>query len=138
MNLSPIRCLPLAALAVFMACGGGGGSSAPPNPPSTVPTISAVNPTHGSPGTRVALTGTNLLGATAVAFTGQPAFSYTVVSASEIDAVVPANATSGAIRVITPSGSAASPSFTVDASQVPGIASFTSRIVAMSFCEPRS
>jgi len=123
MNRLPIRCLSFAALITFLACGGGGGSSTPP-PPSTTPAISAVSPTHGGPGTTVALSGTNLLGATAVSFNGQPAFSYSVASASEIDAVVPGNATTGAIRVTTPNGSATSPAFTVDAAQAPSLTSF--------------
>ncbi|HCZ33995.1 MAG TPA: hypothetical protein DHV93_11405 [Holophagaceae bacterium] len=121
---TPMRCLSLAALVTLAACGGGGGSSTPP-PPSAVPAISAVSPNHGTPGARVALSGTNLLGATAVSFNGRPAFSYSVVSASQIDAVVPSNATTGTIRVTTPDGFATSPSFTVDATQAPIITSFT-------------
>jgi hypothetical protein len=89
------------------------------------PTISSINPSHGSPGTQVVLAGTNLLGASAVSFNGQPAFSYSVVSASEIDAVVPAAATTGTIRVTTANGTATSSSFTVDAAQTPTLASFT-------------
>ncbi|WP_243302991.1 IPT/TIG domain-containing protein [Geothrix oryzisoli] len=125
---TPIHALAFAALALFVACGGGG-SSAPP-PPSPTPTISAVTPTHGSPGTTVVLAGTNLLGTTAVSFNGQPAFSYLVVSASEIDAVVPATAATGALQVTTPNGSATSPSFTVDAPQAPRISSFAPALLS--------
>ena len=121
----PIRCLTLAAVLTFLACGGGGGSSTPPPAPSTAPTISGVSPTHGTPGATVALTGTNLLGATAVSFNGRPAFSFKVVSASEVDAVVPGGATTGPVRVTTPNGFTTSPSFTVDAALVPTLTSFT-------------
>ena len=121
----PIRCLTLAAVLTFLACGGGGGSSTPPPAPSTAPTISGVSPTHGTPGATVALTGANLLGATAVSFNGRPAFSFKVVSASEVDAVVPGGATTGPVRVTTPNGFTTSPSFTVDAALVPTLTSFT-------------
>ncbi|GLH67231.1 IPT/TIG domain-containing protein [Geothrix edaphica] len=125
MNAFTTRRLPLLALmTTFMACGGGGGgSSAPPAP--VTPAISAVNPGHGSPGTAVVLTGTNLLGATAVTFNGNPAFAFTATSATEIDAVVPGGATTGPIRITTPGGSAASPAFTVDPALPPTITSFT-------------
>ncbi|HJV38253.1 MAG TPA: IPT/TIG domain-containing protein [Geothrix sp.] len=116
------RCTCFLALAIFLACGGGGGSSTPP-PPG--PSISGVTPSHGSPGTTVVLSGANLLGATAVSFNGRPAFSYQVVSAAEIDAVVPGDATTGTIKVTTANGSATSPAFTVDAFQAPAITSFT-------------
>ncbi|WP_257311046.1 IPT/TIG domain-containing protein [Geothrix fuzhouensis] len=121
----PIRCLALAAAMTFLACGGGGGSSTPPPAPSTAPTLSGVNPTHGAPGATVALAGTNLLGATAVSFNGRAAFSFKVVSASEIDAVVPGSATTGPVRVTTPAGFTTSPSFTVDLALAPTLTAFT-------------
>ncbi|WP_257306736.1 M66 family metalloprotease [Geothrix campi] len=129
MNHLSVRCLTFVALITFLACGGGGGGSSTP-PPPPLPTISAVNPTHGSPGTPVVLSGTNLLGATAVSFNGQPAFSFLVVSASEIDAVVPGNATTGAIRVTTPTGSASSPTFSVDAAQPPSLTFFAPSVLS--------
>lgn len=70
------------------------------------------------------LTGTNLTGATAVSFNGHAAFSYTVASATEIDAVVPGDASTGAVLVTTPLGTSSWPSFTVDAAQAPTITSF--------------
>lgn len=114
------RCTCFLALASFLACGGGSST-----PPPAGPSISGVNPGHGSPGTTVALSGANLLGTTAVSFNGHPAFSYNVVSAAEIDAVVPGNATTGVITITTANGSATSPAFTVDAFQAPTIASLT-------------
>ena len=125
MSLSPIRCLALVALVTLVACGGGGGSSPAPTPPSTTPTISGLNPTHAAPGATVAITGTNLIGASAVSFNGKAAASYAIPSATEVDAVVPAGATSGTISITTPTGTATSATFTVDAAAAPTITSFT-------------
>ena len=130
MNLSSTRCLAFIALVTLAACGGGGGGGSSTPPPVPVPTISGIAPTHASPGTTVALTGTNLTGATAVAFNGKAAFSFTVASSTEIDAVVPGSATSGTIQVTTPNGATTSPSFTVDAALVPTLASFTPSALA--------
>ena len=71
------------------------------------PTIASFTPTSASAGTAVTITGSNLAGATAVAFNGTPA-SYTVNSASQISATVPAAASSGPISVTTPAGTATS------------------------------
>jgi Peptidase M66 len=80
------------------------------------PTISSFNPSSGQVGTSVTITGTNLTGATAVAFNGTAA-SYTVNSATQISAAVPSGTTTGKISVTTPNGSAASlNSFTVTTS----------------------
>jgi hypothetical protein len=123
MNLSPIRFLACLGLLALAACNSGGGS---PPPPPPAPTVSGISPTHGSPGTAVVISGTNFNGVTAVAFNGQAAFSFTTVSTVEIDAVVPGTATTGTIQINTLSnGSATSASFTVDAAQVPTLASFS-------------
>lgn len=114
----------LFAVFTLAACGGGGGSSTPPPQPSTAPTLSGINPSHGAPGASVTLTGTNLSGATAVAFHGQAAFSFSVSSDTQILAVVPSAATTGAIEVTTPKGTAASASFTVDAPLPPVLTAF--------------
>jgi uncharacterized delta-60 repeat protein len=77
------------------------------------PTISSLTVLSGSVGTSLNITGTNLTGATAVAFNGTTA-TYTVNSATEITATVPAGATSGTVSVTTPGGTANSTdSFTV-------------------------
>ncbi|MBK9796936.1 MAG: hypothetical protein IPP58_10650 [Holophagaceae bacterium] len=123
MNLHLSRCLIFVITGILAGCGGGGGSSTPP--PVPVPTISGLAPTHGTAGTLVALTGTNLSGATAVSFNGRPAFAFTPVSATRVEAVVPGNATTGTVQVTTPGGSATSPTFTVDAPLAPTIQSFT-------------
>ncbi len=80
------------------------------------PTITGFAPSSGPVGTMVTLTGTNLLGASAVKFNGFNAASFTVDSATQITATVPNNATSGTISVTTPGGTATSAgSFTVTA-----------------------
>jgi uncharacterized repeat protein (TIGR03803 family) len=61
------------------------------------------SPTSGKVGTSVRILGTDLTGATSVAFHGTAA-AFTVVSASEITATVPAGATTGKIQVVTPGG----------------------------------
>jgi uncharacterized repeat protein (TIGR03803 family) len=58
-------------------------------------------PTRGKVGTKVTILGTKLKGATSVSFNGTAA-TFTVVSSSEIDAMVPTGATTGKVRVITP------------------------------------
>ena len=89
-----------------------------------VPTVTALTPTSGIAGATVTLTGTNLTGATAVAFNGIPAPSFTVVSATQMTAVVPVGATTGKVTVTTPGGTATSSgSFTV--TPPPAITGFT-------------
>ncbi len=119
------RCMTFIALLGLVACGGGGGGSSATPPAPATPTISAISPNHGSAGSSVTLTGTNLTGATSVSFNGHVAFSFSVASATQIDAVVPGNATTGTIQVTTPNGSTTSPTFTVDPALPPTIASFT-------------
>ncbi len=66
------------------------------------PFVEAV-PTAGKVGAKVKILGTKLTGATSVSFNGTAAV-FTVVSASEITTTVPNGATTGTIRVTTPSG----------------------------------
>ncbi len=73
------------------------------------PTISSFSPTSGSVGTVVAVTGTNFTGATAVRFNGTAA-TFSIASATSIQARVPLGATSGKISVTTPGGTATSKS----------------------------
>jgi hypothetical protein len=65
------------------------------------------NVPSGKVGTSVTILGTNLTGATAVTFNQTPA-TYTVLSSSQIRATVPSGATTGAVQVVTPSGTLAS------------------------------
>jgi uncharacterized repeat protein (TIGR03803 family) len=63
--------------------------------------------TFGSVGDPVVILGTNLTGTTSVTFNGTAA-QFTVLSASEITTTVPAQATTGLIKVETPSRTVAS------------------------------
>jgi hypothetical protein len=88
------------------------------------PVISSFSPTNGAAGTSVVITGQNLTNASAVAFNGVAATQFTVNSATQITATVPAGATTGLISVTTPGGTAQSAaSFTVPAAPV--ISSFS-------------
>nr|WP_308343867.1 IPT/TIG domain-containing protein [Streptomyces sp. MK37H] len=71
-----------------------------------VPTLTGASPAQGptSGGTTVTLTGTNLLGATAVRFGAVNATSFTVVSATQITAVAPPGVTTVQITVTGPGG----------------------------------
>ena len=114
--------LTLLTLLTLAACGGGGGGSG--STPSPGPTLSAISPNHGPPGTRVALSGSGLGNVTAVAFNGASAFSFTLVGSTQIDAVVPGNATTGPVQVSGATGSAVSPTFTVEPFVAPTLTGF--------------
>lgn len=78
-----------------------------------LPTITGFEPASACPGQIVRINGSNFGGATAVMFNGTSAV-FSVVSAGQISATVPANASTGPISVVTPAGSATSAgSFTV-------------------------
>ena len=66
------------------------------------PTLTRFSPTRGPVGTQVTLTGTHFFEATAVRFNGIDASGFEVVSGASIEAVVPQEATSGPISVVTP------------------------------------
>jgi hypothetical protein len=77
------------------------------------PGVTSFAPTSGTAGTSVTVTGSNFTGATTVAFNGTAA-TFSVDSASQITATVPAGATSGPISVTTGGGTGPSASsFTV-------------------------
>jgi hypothetical protein len=78
------------------------------------PTLTSVNPPAGvaAGGFTVVLTGTNFTGATAVSFGGTPATAYTVDSATQITATVPAGTGSIQVTVTTRGGTSNSVSFT--------------------------
>jgi photosystem II stability/assembly factor-like uncharacterized protein len=86
------------------------------------PTISGLSMTSGPVGGSVVLNGANFTRTTAVSFHGTAA-SFTVDSNTHVTAVVPPGATSGAITVTTPGGSAASSDFTVI--HAPSVRGFT-------------
>jgi len=64
-------------------------------------------PTFGNVGATVSILGTDLNGATEVTFHGVAA-EFTVVSSSLISMTVPTRATTGAVKVVTPSGTLSS------------------------------
>ncbi|BAV33895.1 hypothetical protein SCL_1590 [Sulfuricaulis limicola] len=74
------------------------------NPP---PTISGFMPTAAYAGATVTISGTSLNSASQVTF-NDIAASFTVLSATQINATVPGSATTGYIKVTTPSGTATS------------------------------
>jgi len=86
------------------------------------PAITDFTPAYGAAGALVTITGTNLDRTSAVDFNGTAA-SFSVTSATALDATVPAGATSGPIMVTAPGGSAASATDFVVV-QPPGITGF--------------
>lgn len=79
------------------------------------PTITSFAPTAGVPGTSVVITGTNLTGATSLLIGSVPVTSFTIDSATQITATIPAGAVTGVFTVTTPGGPGSSAtSFTVN------------------------
>jgi predicted small lipoprotein YifL len=66
------------------------------------PSINGFSPGSGAVGTSVVVTGNNLTGVTAVKFNNNASASFTVDSATQITAVVPSNAVTGAITIGRP------------------------------------
>lgn len=88
------------ATAILMGCKK---TDTPVTPATPAPTISALSVTTAATGDKVTITGTNFTNATSVTFGGTAAASFTVTSATSIDAVVGAGA-SGEVAVTTPAG----------------------------------
>jgi hypothetical protein len=108
---------------IGVTSGSGTGRSAASFAVVLAPAIASFSPASGPVGTVVTVTGSHFTGATAVWFNGVPS-TFTVGSATSITATVPGAATTGALSVTTPGGTAASvSSFTVI--PAPTIASFT-------------
>ncbi|OGX80847.1 hypothetical protein BEN47_06205 [Hymenobacter lapidarius] len=78
------------------------GPAAAPAP--TGPTLSSFSPTSGAVGAGVTIAGSGFLNTNDVYFNGTPA-NFTVLSATTINATVPAGATTGKISVATTEGS---------------------------------
>jgi hypothetical protein len=74
------------------------------NPPSLI----AFNPTLGTPGTEVTITGSGFTGATNVKFGDFAASNFTIDSDTQIRAIVPTDALSAKITVVTGNGTAMS------------------------------
>ncbi|UCF35517.1 MAG: DNRLRE domain-containing protein [Acidobacteriota bacterium] len=82
-------------------------------PSPSDPTILSFSPGSGEPGTEVVILGTSLFGTTSVSFNGTAAL-FSVINSGQVNAIVPAGATSGVIRLTTATGTVASgTSFTV-------------------------
>lgn len=90
--------------------------------PSAPPTLSNFSPTIGTAGTTVTINGTNFSSASAVRFNGVDAASFTVVSNTQITAVVPAGASTGVLTVVNSGGSVNSSS---SFSATPSLSGFT-------------
>jgi uncharacterized delta-60 repeat protein len=83
-------------------------------PAIPAPTLVSFAPASGLVGATVTVTGTNLLGATALLLHGASVGRFTVVNATTLTFVVPVGASSGLLTVTTPGGTATSASsFTV-------------------------
>ena len=87
------------------------------------PTISTIFPASASTGGVVSINGTNFNTATAVYFGGNAAASFTVVSATNITAVI-GSGSSGIVSVSNPNGVAIKPGFTFLA-PTPVVSAFT-------------
>jgi hypothetical protein len=95
----------------------------PPPPPA----ISGFTPANGPVGTLVTINGSNFNGTTSVRFNGVAATSFSIKSATQIQATVPSSATSGKVSVTNAGGTTTSASsFMVTvAAPPPTISSFT-------------
>ena len=113
--------------AVAVTTQGGTATSATTFTVLAAPTIASLAPASGPVGTTVTVTGSNLTGATALTLNGVAITGFTVVNATTLTFVVPTGATSGAVAVTTPGGTATSTTaFTVTVPvPAPTITSFT-------------
>lgn len=78
------------------------------NSPVGSPTIAGFNPPSGPAGTNIIITGTNFVNVQSITFNGQPATIPPSYTSTSITVKVPFNATTGAISITTPSGTALS------------------------------
>lgn len=83
--------------------------------------ITGITPNKSPPGTWVALTGNNFLGATAVSFNGLPA-SFQFTNNTVLGAVVPYGVISGPVSVTTPANTATSSALFYGAPVITGFA----------------
>lgn len=78
---------------------------------NTIPVVTSISPSAARGGETVVIKGTGLNGVTGVSFGNRPAASFTVVSATQVNAVVDSGAT-GKVQVSTFIGADSSASFT--------------------------
>ena len=82
--------------------------------PANAPSISAIVPTTGPPGTVVTVSGTGLASTTAVQI-GQTSATYEARSDTDLRVTIPPDAAADSITVTTPTGTAKSDTFTITA-----------------------
>jgi hypothetical protein len=92
---------------ITVSTAGATATSATPFTVIPTPSVTSFTPVSGLAGTVVTITGTDFTGATSVTFNVTSAI-FTVGSGTSITATVPVGATTGAIKVTTPSGTATS------------------------------
>lgn len=83
-------------------------------------TLTSFMPTVGTTGSNITLTGSGFTTATAVSFGGVAAQSFTIVSDTQITAVVSAGGASGVVQVLSPLGGAGLAGFTFTTGTVSG------------------
>jgi large repetitive protein len=106
-GVAMLRRVALAAIAT-LAIGASACSSTTTSTTSTLaspPAVTSLKPASGPVGTAVTIKGTNLAGATKVAFNGVTA-TITKDTAKRIKVKVPVGATTGKIEIVTPKGQA--------------------------------
>ncbi|MBF9236173.1 VCBS repeat-containing protein [Hymenobacter sp. BT683] len=84
------------------------------NRPGPPPALTGLTPGSGPVGSHVLLTGLHLKTTTGVTFNGMPVVTFSAISNTQLVATVPAGATSGAVAMTSPAGTATAPTaFTV-------------------------
>jgi IPT/TIG domain len=100
--------VPASALTGPVTVTNAGGATSSADTFTVLPKIASVTPGSGGANKIVKVKGSGLGSTLSVTFGGMPATSFTPVSATEVDATVPAGAASGKIEVTTPAGTATS------------------------------
>ncbi|TAE30507.1 MAG: T9SS C-terminal target domain-containing protein [Candidatus Kapaibacterium sp.] len=98
------------------------------------PTVTSFAATTGYPGLGVIINGTNLATVTQVRFGGVVSPSFTVISNTQIVAVVPAGGASGNVQVTNPGGSGSLGGFTFTAT-IPPVSQFAGNGAGIGFAD---
>ncbi|HEX4424160.1 MAG TPA: IPT/TIG domain-containing protein, partial [Terriglobales bacterium] len=93
-------------LSVFLSTGCGGGPSR--SVPNSQPSLSSFHPSAGIAGTSVSLVGSNFANVKSISFNGQSTGSFLLNNPQLLTVIVPVNATSGKISILTSEGTTAS------------------------------
>ena len=99
--------VPLAAQTGIIGVVNGYGSGGSTSNFDVIPTITAISPTTGAPGTTVTITGTGLTGTKLITFGTGPAAFFYVNFANQAQAVVPYGSTTGPVTVTASFGATA-------------------------------